>query len=183
MTVRQHGFLAPPFEALEQADFRRPEHAASLKGLLRPFKGKRELEHWASQCDGMRDDLIRLGEEQLSQATAYPLAYLPFGWRSRRPGPAPSAALAQGGLFGDEGLAVGGLVNHPTTPAPLLPQLLDLELQRIALNMQISLTHSLARQAIECAAKMAQAEAIYQRRVDRHTPRNAKEPPPEYAFL
>lgn len=69
-------------------------------------------------------------------------------------------------------------MNHPTTPAPLLPQLLDLELQRIALNMQISLTHSLARQAIECAAKMAQAEAIYQRRVDQHAPRNTKESVP-----
>jgi hypothetical protein len=30
-----------------------------------------------------------------------------------------------------------------------------MELQRIALNMQISLTHSIARVALECASRMA----------------------------
>jgi hypothetical protein len=43
-----------------------------------------------------------------------------------------------------------------------------MELQRIALNMQISLTHSIARQALDCAGKMAQAEATYHRRVPGH---------------
>ena len=40
-----------------------------------------------------------------------------------------------------------------------------MELQRIALNMQISLLHTLGRQAQECASKAAQAEAAYLRRV------------------
>ena len=43
-----------------------------------------------------------------------------------------------------------------------------MELQRIALNMQVSLTHSIARQALDCANKMTQAEAIYLRRAQRH---------------
>jgi len=33
------------------------------------------------------------------------------------------------------------------------------------LNMQISLTHSIARQALDCAGKMARAEAVYHQRV------------------
>ncbi|OYW99215.1 MAG: hypothetical protein B7Z14_12535, partial [Bosea sp. 32-68-6] len=38
------------FMPLEQPDFQRLEHAAYLKGLLKPFKGKGSLEAWASQC-------------------------------------------------------------------------------------------------------------------------------------
>ena len=44
------------FVPLEQTDFRRLEHAAYLKGLLQPFKGKGSLETWASQCAALRDD-------------------------------------------------------------------------------------------------------------------------------
>ena len=37
------------FQGLQQAAFVKLEHAASLKGLLKPFKGKGDLEAWASQ--------------------------------------------------------------------------------------------------------------------------------------
>ena len=36
-----------------------------------------------------------------------------------------------------------------------------MELQRITLNMQMSLLHSITKQAAECAEKMGQAEAVY----------------------
>src|SRR3546814_17188602 len=52
------------------------------------------------------------------------------------------------------------LLANPATPASLIDELYAMELQRIVLNMQISLTHSIARQALECASKAAQAEAI-----------------------
>lgn len=51
------------------------------------------------------------------------------------------------------------------TPVNLLEDLLALEQQRIALNMQISLLHTLGRQAQDCAGKMAQAEDAYLRRL------------------
>lgn len=57
------------------------------------------------------------------------------------------------------------LVNRPGTPASLIDDFYAMELQRIELNMQISLVHSIARQALDCAGKMAHAEEIYQRRV------------------
>jgi len=56
------------------------------------------------------------------------------------------------------------LLANPATPPSLIDDLYAIELQRIVLNMQISLTHSIARQAMECAAKVAQAEAIHLRR-------------------
>src|SRR3546814_12937763 len=61
------------------------------------------------------------------------------------------------------------LLANPATPASLIDELYAMELQRIVLNMQISLTHSIARQALECASKAAQAEAAYLRRVHGHT--------------
>jgi hypothetical protein len=39
-----------------------------------------------------------------------------------------------------------------------------MEAQRLVLNMQISLLHTLARQARECASKLAWAEAVSLRR-------------------
>lgn len=52
------------FTPLEQADFQRLEHAAYLKGLLQPFKGKGRLESWANQCAALRDDLIVLAQRR-----------------------------------------------------------------------------------------------------------------------
>ena len=60
------------------------------------------------------------------------------------------------------------LLDHPATPASLIDDMYAMELQRIALNMQISLTHSIARLALECAGKMDRAEANYLRRVHGH---------------
>ncbi len=50
------------FQALQQTDFLRLEHAAYLKGLLKPFKGKGALEDWANQCFALRDDMIGLAQ-------------------------------------------------------------------------------------------------------------------------
>ncbi|MGV8241896.1 DUF3158 family protein, partial [Pseudomonas aeruginosa] len=52
-----------------------------------------------------------------------------------------------------------------STPVNLLADLPALELQRITLNMQISLLHTLGRQAQECASKAAQADDAYLRRL------------------
>lgn len=57
------------------------------------------------------------------------------------------------------------LIASPTTPISLVGDLHALEAQRIVLNMQISLCHTIARQATDCASKMAMAQAIYQGRV------------------
>jgi Protein of unknown function (DUF3158) len=53
------------------------------------------------------------------------------------------------------------VINAPTTPTSLISGLYELEQHRIVLNMQISLTHSIARQAHDCAIKLAQAETVY----------------------
>jgi hypothetical protein len=51
------------------------------------------------------------------------------------------------------------------TPVNLLGDLYAIEQQRITLNMQISLLHTLGRQAEDCASKVAQAEDVLLRRL------------------
>lgn len=55
--------------------------------------------------------------------------------------------------------------NVPPGKFHLLADLHAIELQRITLNMQISLLHTLGRQAQECASKAAEAEDAYLRRL------------------
>lgn len=74
------GHLAQPprrFAPLEQPDFQRLAHAAYLKGLLKPFKGKGSLEDWANQCIGLRDEMIALALQYvLPQARRSPFNLL-----------------------------------------------------------------------------------------------------------
>ena len=155
------------FQGLQQAAFMKLEHAASLKGLLKPFKGKGDLETWASQCFAMRDELIDMAQRQvLQQAVGHPFHLLPVELAQQTTG-AGTAFLrwrkhdrsAMGVALWQELMASTG------TPINLLAELHAIELQRITLNMQISLLHTLGRQAQECASKAAEAEDAYLRRL------------------
>ncbi|PKO82120.1 MAG: integrase [Betaproteobacteria bacterium HGW-Betaproteobacteria-13] len=155
------------FIPLVQADFQRLEHAGYLKGLLQPFKGKGSLETWASQCSTLRDGLITLAQRQvLPQARAYPFSLLDVQLAQQTTGAGTTFLRWRNLDRSSMGVALWEtLLANPASPASLIDELYAMELQRIVLNMQISLTHSIARQALECASKAAQAEAAYLRRV------------------
>ncbi|MEB1846815.1 DUF3158 family protein [Xanthomonas campestris pv. campestris] len=155
------------FVPLEQSDFQRLEHAAYLKGLLKPFKGKGSLEAWANQCAALRDDVIALAQRRvLPQARTYPFSLLPVQLAQQTTGAGTTFLRWRNLDRSSMGVTLWQhLIASPSTPERLIDDLYAIELQRIALNMQISLTHSMARQALECASKMAQAEAVYLRRV------------------
>jgi len=155
------------FKPLEQGAFQSMKHAASLKGLLKPFKGKGALEEWASQCEGLRDQLVVLGrQEVLAQVSAYPFALLPVQLAFQTTG-AGTAFLrwrtvdrsVMGVHLWDE------LMQSQSTPAHLTSDLYAAEMQRIVLNMQISLVHTIARQARECAVKAAHAQGVFEQRM------------------
>ena len=170
------------FVALEQADFQRLEHAGYLKGLLQPFKGKGSLETWANQCMALRDELITLAQRQvLPQARAYPFNLLDVQLAQQTTGAGTTFLRWRNLDRSTMGVALWeSLLDRSATPASLIEDLYAIELQRIALNMQISLTHSIARVALECANRMAQAEATYLRRVHGHVtsiPTTPKETP------
>ena len=155
------------FKPLQQDAFRSLEHAASLKGLLKAFKGKGTLEEWASQCQEIRNQLIGLAEHSvLSQVNTYPFALLPVQLARQSTGSGTAFLRwrkadrsAMGVHLWDE------LLLNAGTPVHLVADLHAIEMQRITLNMQVGLLHSIARQARECAAKMAHAHSVYQRRM------------------
>ena len=170
------------FVPLGQADFQRLEHAGYLKGLLQPFKGKGSLETWANQCMALRDELITLAQRQvLPQARAYPFNLLDVQLAQQTTGAGTTFLRWRNLDRSTMGVALWeSLLDRSATPASLIDDLYAIELQRIALNMQISLTHSIARVALECANRMAQAEATYLRRVHGHVtsiPTTPKESP------
>lgn len=155
------------FTPLEQTAFLRLEHAAYLKGLLKPFKGKGSLETWASHCHALRDGLIALAvQEILPQARAYPFARLKVQLAQQTTGAGTTFLRWRNFDRSTMGVSLWqDTMDSPSTHASLIDDLYAMELQRLVLNMQISLTHSIARQALECASKMAQAEAVYLRRI------------------
>ena len=155
------------FRSLEQTAFMKLEHAASLKGLLKPFKGKGPLSDWASQCFGMRDELIALSQRQvLAQANGHPFHLLPVELAQQTTGAGTAFLRWRRSDRSAMGVALWQeLMASTGTPVNLLADLHAIELQRITLNMQISLLHTLGRQAQECASKAAEAEDAYLRRL------------------
>ncbi|MHC8349810.1 DUF3158 family protein [Pseudomonas sp. RT4P38] len=157
------------FTSLAPADFQQLAHAGYLKGLLKPFKGKGELEAWASQCSALRDDLITLAEVRiLTQARSYPFNLLPIQLAQQVTGAGTTFLRWRNLDRTSMGVSLWEqCIDSDATPNVLIDDLLALEQQRIVLNMQVSLTHTLNRQVIDCASKMARAEAVYKRSVDR----------------
>ncbi|MBJ7223610.1 MULTISPECIES: DUF3158 family protein [unclassified Brenneria] len=166
MTVRDPAQLRH-FHPLEQTDFINLEQAAYLKGLLKPFKSKRALSDWASQCHALRGQLIDLAQRRvLAQARGYPFHLLPVELALQHTGAGTSFLRWRKHDRSAMGVALWQhMMASPATPANLLDDLLALEQQRIVLNMQVSLLHTLGRQAQDCASKMAQAEDAYLRRL------------------
>ncbi|QIA03504.1 DUF3158 family protein [Pseudomonas fluorescens] len=152
------------FHPLQQSDFEQLEHTVYLKGLFEPFKGKGDLEEWAGRCIGIRDGLIRIAMESvLVQARHYPFNLLQAQLTPHMTGAGTTYLRWRNPERTTMGVELWKrCIENKETPNLLIDDLYAMEQQRILLNMQISLTHTLARQAQDCANKMAEAAAIYQ---------------------
>ena len=154
------------FRPLQQEAFQRLQQAASLKGLLKPFKGKGELTQFAHLCRAQDPDLKALAQEVLSQARRYPFTLVPV--RLTEQNTQAGTQFLRWQQVTDRRMGVGvwaEMMGSPRTPESMLQDLYVMELQRITLNMQMSLLHSITKQAAECAEKMGQAEAVYTARL------------------
>ncbi|MBW9235821.1 DUF3158 family protein [Pseudomonas carnis] len=158
------------FRPLQQEAFQRLQQAASLKGLLKPFKGKGELTQFADLCRAQESDLKALAQEVLSQARRYPFTLVPV--RLTEQNTQAGTQFLRWQLVTDRRMGVGvwaEMMGSPRTPESMLQDLYVMELQRITLNMQMSLLHSITKQAADCAEKMGQAEAVYTARLQQLT--------------
>ncbi|MBI6559658.1 DUF3158 family protein [Pseudomonas syringae] len=155
------------FQPLQQDAFTGLQHAPFLKGLLKPFKGKGGMLQLTELCRSLEGDLNALAEDQvLAQANRHPYTLLPV--RMVRQRTSAGTVFLRWQEMGTRQMGVNvwsNLLADPRTPESLLQDLHSMEQQRVALNMQISLVHTIGRQAAECAEKMAQADAVYSGRL------------------
>ncbi|MFZ3205878.1 MAG: DUF3158 family protein [Pseudomonas sp.] len=158
------------FRPLQQDAFQGLQQGASLKGLLKPFKGKGELVQFAEQCRVLEVGLKELAQDVLAQVRRHPFTLLPVRLTEQNTQAGTMFLRWQHVATRRMGVGVWAeMVGHPKTPIPMLQDLYALELQRITLNMQISLIHSIGKQAAECAEKMGQAEAVLMERLQQST--------------
>jgi len=111
-------------------------------------------------------DLKALAQEVLSQARRYPFTLVPV--RLTEQNTQAGTQFLRWQQVTDRRMGVGvwaEMMGSPRTPESMLQDLYVMELQRITLNMQMSLLHSITKQAAECAEKMGQAEAVYTARL------------------
>lgn len=149
----------PAFASLTADAYRQLEHAASLKGLLKPFKGKGELEHLAQVARVIEAQLQQLMAAVSQQAARSPYSLLDLRLVQQNTSAGSTFLRWRTRDFSRMGVAVWERqISCTTLPQALREALYRIECDRIALNLQMSMTHSLYRQATACAAKMANAE-------------------------
>ena len=150
-----------PFETLTQDAYRQLEHAASLKGLLKPFKGKGELEHLAQVAREIEAQLYHLMEAVVQQAGQPPYSLLDIRLVLQNTSAGSTFLRWRTRDFSRMGVAVWERqVSNKILPQATREGLHRFECDRIALNLQMSVVHSLLRQATTCAIKMASAEQL-----------------------
>ena len=150
-----------PFDTLTQDSYRQLEHAASLKGLLKPFKGKGEFVHLAQVARDIEAQLCRLMEAVMQQAGRPPYSLLDTRLVLQNTGAGSAFLRWRTRDFARMGVAVWEQqVANPALSPAMREGLYRFECERIALNLQMSVMHSLFRQASTCAIKMASAEQV-----------------------
>jgi len=150
-----------PFEALTPNAYRQLEHAASLKGLLKPFKGKGELEHLAQVAREIEAQLCHLMEAVVQQAGQPPYSLLDIRLVLQNTSAGSTFLRWRTRDFARMGVAVWERqMSNKVLPQVVREELHQFECNRIALNLQMSVVHSLYRQASTCAIKMASAERL-----------------------
>lgn len=149
------------FEALTPEAYRKLEHAASLKGLLKPFKGKGELEHLAQVAREIEAQLCHLMEAVVQQAGHPPYSLLDIRLVLQNTSAGSTFLRWRTRDFARMGVAVWeSQICNTSLPQAVRERLHCFECDRIALNLQMSVVHSLYRQATTCAIKMASAERL-----------------------
>ncbi|MGN2436514.1 DUF3158 family protein [Pseudomonas syringae] len=150
-----------PLEVLTPDVYRQLEHAASLKGLLKPFKGKGELEHLAQVAREIEAQLCCLMETAVQQARRAPYSLLDIRLVLQNTGAGSTFLRWRTRDFSRMGVAVWERqLCNSALPQNVREDLHRFECDRIALNLQMSVVHSLLRQATTCATKMASAEGL-----------------------
>lgn len=164
------GLQQGAFKPLQQGAYQALQQSASLKGLLKPFKGKGELDQLAAQCTALELSVRELAQEVLDQVRQHPFGLLPVRLIEQNTAAGTSFLRWQHVQTRRMGVGVWKWqLDQPKTSRQMLQDLFALEQHRITLNMQTTILHFIGKQAAECAEKMGQAEAEFQARLQQYT--------------
>ncbi|WP_437884508.1 DUF3158 family protein [Pseudomonas sp. LRF_L74] len=154
----------PLYPGLSQDAYRNLEQGASLKGLLRVFKGNRDLELLAVSAAKWERQLADLMQDLVAQANQPPLSLLDIRLVRQDTLAGSSFLRWRTRDYSQMGVAVWQrLMDNPALSPALREGLHRLECDRITLNMQMSVVHSLLRQSAECVNKFNSAEQALHR--------------------
>jgi len=149
------------YAALAHEDYNPIAYKASLKGLLKPFKGKGDLMQLENNMKDAREALRVIQQRLIQSATYYPVGLLPIMLTLC---PAPSGAWFlrwRNQQNNKSGLpALSGLIQNKSLPISARDILLEIEKDRIVFNMQISALTFISRQARDCQEKFQLAEQL-----------------------
>lgn len=159
-----------PYDYVEQAPYYKVKHAPSLKGLLKPFKGKGDYVVLEQQMIEAREGIAAMIDEIVEMWAKPPFSLLAIqaGTQASRSGAHHlrwrSRGRAQRMGFGVWAKAM----QDKQTPEDLLEELYWFEALRLQTNMQISCLTFIAKQARECQEKMDEAlEVLAQAKHDK----------------
>ncbi|MGV8889364.1 MAG: DUF3158 family protein [Pseudomonas sp.] len=141
--------------------YRQLEHAASLKGLLKPFKGNGDLILFAVSIQRLENQLTELMAAMLVLAAQPPVSLLDLRLTVQKTSADTQFLRWRSRDFNYMGTNVWKqAMEQPHVSQSVREALYQLEINRITLNLQMSSLHSAFRQAIEGAGKMLKAEIV-----------------------
>lgn len=146
---------------LSSEAYREFEQSASLKGLLKPFKGKGELAQFAETIKQLRGELETLMAAMLAIMAQPPFSLLELRLSVQHSSQGACFLRWRSPDFKRMGVEVWQQVmEHPLLQPELRQALYQLEANRIVLNLQMSSLNSLYRQVLMGALKLAYADDV-----------------------
>ena len=144
--------------------YRELAQGASLKGLLKPFKGKGELQQFAETILRLRTQVAELMGVMLAIVAQPPFALLDLRLVVQHSATGTDFLRWRSPDFQRMGVAVWQeAMVHPLLHPELRQALYQLETNRVVLNLQMSSLQSLYRQAIAGTSKLEVAELTLSR--------------------
>ncbi|WP_336331512.1 DUF3158 family protein [Pseudomonas putida] len=140
--------------------YRQLEQGASLKGLLKPFKGKGELQQFAESILRLRTQVAGLMAGMLAIVAQPPFSLLDLRLVVQHSAAGTDFLRWRSRDFSSMGAEVWKQAMEQPHLAPAVREALhQLEVNRVVLNLQMSSLHSLHRQASASARQLLDAEA------------------------
>lgn len=153
------------YKPIGHEDYTGVGYAPSIKGLLKPFKGKRELEILLENLLQAREDLKPIHKKLVRSAqSSFPVKYFPILFRESKSQSGASFLRWRNHQNNKDGMPV--LINifeNKDTSDKAKEIFREMEIDRISFNMQMSILSTMIRQVRDCIKKIDDIDDLYAR--------------------